>query len=258
MRFQFASDLHFEFYEDHGRAVIASMDPSGTDVLVLAGDVGNSRTVVEALRAICARFAGAQVIFVLGNHELYGSSPDRVIDDIRRLEGRLDNLHFLNHETVGIDGVTFAGTPLWFRDDLLNAVYKSQLNDFVQIEGYEPWVYRENEKALVFLGSLPKFTDVVVTHYQPTPKVVVPIFRTDPLNGFFVCPVDDVIETLQPAYWIFGHSHAWIEATIGRTCLVANQRGYPHEMGLRYRPKRVVDICGGSKPRSGRGPRDLG
>ena len=43
MKLQIMSDLHFEMHADGGAELIRELDPTGVDVLVLAGDITMAR-----------------------------------------------------------------------------------------------------------------------------------------------------------------------------------------------------------------------
>jgi predicted phosphodiesterase len=79
MRLQLLSDLHFEFHRDGGRSFVDSFDPTGIDVLVLAGDIAVAEGIPHALALLCERFRDATVVFVHGNHEFYGSDRNFVV-----------------------------------------------------------------------------------------------------------------------------------------------------------------------------------
>ena len=72
------SDLHLEFFDDGGAGFIASLDPVGVDVLVMAGDICSASMLPGTLRALCARFGGAECVYVPGNHEYYASTFEDV------------------------------------------------------------------------------------------------------------------------------------------------------------------------------------
>ena len=76
MNVQLLSDLHIEFHQDRGAAWIDALDPSGIDVLILAGDIAEVRDGLlgDVLQLFTDRYP--QVVFVPGNHEYYGSSLD--------------------------------------------------------------------------------------------------------------------------------------------------------------------------------------
>ena len=41
----------------------------------------------------------------------------------------------------------------------------------------------------------------------------------------------EIIETHQPALWVYGHTHECDDQMIGRTRIISNQLGYPGSLG---------------------------
>ena len=66
----------------------------------------------------------------------------------------------------------------------------------------------------------------MVTHHLPTMAVVAPEHKDNLLNSAFATELGDFIANSRIDAWIFGHSHANIDATIGNTRIVCNQLGY--------------------------------
>ena len=56
--------------------------------------------------------------------------------------------------------------------------------------------------------------------------VVAPEHKSSLLNSAFATELDNFIADSRIDAWIFGHSHANIDATIGNTRIVCNQLGY--------------------------------
>lgn len=67
---------------------------------------------------------------------------------------------------------------------------------------------------------------VVVTHHLPSARSIAPRFAHWPTNASYASHLDDVIETHAPDLWIHGHTHAFVDYTIGRTRVVCNAHGY--------------------------------
>src|SRR5579862_7134366 len=86
MKLQIMSDLHLEMHADQGAALLASLDPTDVDVLVLAGDITSARDY-PALRNVFEPLAGKyrHVLYVPGNHEYYKTSPEVVALNLARL-----------------------------------------------------------------------------------------------------------------------------------------------------------------------------
>ena len=249
MKVQLLSDLHLEFFRDQGTEFIKSLDPSGVDVLILAGDISVGGRIRSALRQFCEKYP--RVIYVSGNHEYYRCSPEEVAEYIEEAKAASPNLHVLDSSMVEIGGVRFAGATLWFRDDPMNFTYQNMLNDFHMIEDFVPWVYDENRKAEAFLGdvlsALEGPPDVVVTHHLPSNECVTPQYQGSPLNRFFVAPVADITPVdLLPRYWFFGHTHDPNSFTREGCRFQCNPMGYPHEPKRGFQKKLVFEI----QPRS--------
>lgn len=239
MNVQLFSDVHLEFFRDGGKAFIKGLDPTGVDVLVVAGDLGNCENVISSLEGLCGKYP--QVVYVLGNHELYGSTPQRVLEKIRALEGKTPNLTFLDNASTVIGGVKFAGTTLWFPDDPLNFMYEKQLSDFSYIRNFKPWVYEQNRLAHEFLAAEAADADMVITHHIPSNLCVAPQYQGSPLNRFFVSPIADKLPAL-PKRWVFGHTHTPGEWEMGGCTFTTNPLGYPHESKKGYQEKLVFEV----------------
>ena len=224
MRIQIISDVHSEFHQDGGRSFACSLDTTGVDVLVVAGDLGLMGFNLPILRGLCARYP--HVVFVLGNHEFYGHSREQVLRLCDQAKGQLRNLHPLENATVTIEGQRFVGSTLWFPDSHEARGRQNLLNDYTQIQDFETWVYGLNQHSIQYLSDTVCSTDVVVTHHIPTFQGVAAKWRGSPLNHYFVCPLDALIQARQPRLWIFGHTHESHDSQMGQTRLVCNPFGY--------------------------------
>lgn len=77
-------------------------------------------------------------------------------------------------------------------------------------------------------ASRPEAT-VVVSHFPPGLATRNQRFRLDPITAYFQANMDSIIDTYQPALWIYGHNHFSNDLRRGATRLVSNQLGYPSE-----------------------------
>jgi predicted phosphodiesterase len=244
MNIQLLSDLHFEFYKDRGKAILDSLDPSGVDVLVLAGDIDTSDTLYETLDAFASKFP--HVVFVAGNHEYYGTSTTDTDNLLAGAEATIDNLTWLNNRMVEIEGIKFVGGTLWFPKPP-PAIYAQRqgMNDYRVIRDFEPWVYEQHMACAAVLQGLAAKADVVVTHHLPSYVCVAPRFRGSSFNHYFCYDMTNLIRSAQPKLWLYGHTHDRQDHLIGSTRLVSNPLGYPHEpqdpRGI-YRPKLVFKV----------------
>lgn len=232
IRLQIMSDLHLEFHPDGGRSFLEKLTPQNVDVLVLAGDIHNFKGIKEVLGSICAMFQ--DVIFVFGNHECYHGSFGGLRAAIREILLNHPNLHFLDNQVKRIQGWNFVGTTLWFPYRKDNELYESKLNDFSLIQQFREQVYEENRLARHFLEEAVSQGSIVITHHLPSRRSITNQFRDDPLNRFFVCEIDPLIQFRKPALWIHGHAHESIDYQIGPTRILCNPYGYRGYMTNRY------------------------
>jgi Icc-related predicted phosphoesterase len=245
MKLQILSDLHLDFHKDKGRGFIKSMDPTGVDVLVLAGDLaeGICLDYGTMLRSICAKYP--HVVMVTGNHELYRGSPESVETLRKSYNASIPNLHWLENEIWEHQGCRFLGCTLWFRQDVFAFRYEDHMADFDVIRDFNPWVYYQNAESIRFLESRMEPGDIVVTHHMPSVRSVAPQFRESGMNIFFVCAMDRVIEEHKPALWVCGHTHtahSYLAGSTDATQVVCNPLGYPREGESMFKDKLVVDV----------------
>jgi Calcineurin-like phosphoesterase len=246
MRLQLLSDLHFEFHRDGGRSFVHSLDPTGVDALVLAGDIAVGAGIRGALRLFCEHYSEATVLYVHGNHEFYQAERAAVLAGTQQAERDHGNLVWLDNTSVELGGRRFLGGPLWFprlpRSPFAPPLERA-MSDFTEIRDFETWVYAENERAVAMLQAELREDDVVVTHYLPSPRSVSSRFRDHPLNPFFVCDVEALIADRQPRLWLHGHTHDSLRYRIGRTTVLCNPFGYAgYELNSAFSDHLVVDV----------------
>jgi Icc-related predicted phosphoesterase len=241
MKLLVLSDLHFEFHRDKGSSFIKGLSRE-VDACVIAGDLGNSKNIVSSLKALSVYFKEIPVIYVNGNHDFYGSTRENVVNRINNLAAAQPNLHYLDNNSITLDGQRFLGTPLWFRDHPMNQIYQSALSDFRVIKDYTKWVYKENHKAREFIEQNLTKKDVVITHHLPCEQSIPQGFKQSNLNRFFLCDMHDVILNYEPKLWIHGHTHTACDYISGNTTrIVCNPLGYPFE-NTRYTENFVMEV----------------
>ncbi len=247
MKLHILSDIHTEF---------SDFEPPDTeaDVVVLAGDIGVGTGGIEwAAR----QFPDVPVIYVPGNHELYGHD----VQNTNLLSAAApSNIHVLIDDACEIDGVRFLGSTLWTDFRLYGegeAWFSSQqatalIEDFVSIhigerqftpedsveihESSKAWLMSELEKTVD--GST-----VVVTHHLPALPSIAAQYKNDPLSPAFASRLDGVIEKYRPDLWINGHTHVACDYEIFGTRVVCNPRGYPsEEQGSHFDPGLCVSL----------------
>ena len=237
------SDLHFEHQPDYGAALLASLDRGGADALVLAGDILSFKLPDRALAAF-RRFAEVygRVLYVPGNHEYYKCSTQEGAKVLRALAAEVPGLTVLEAGTVSeLGGRRVLGGTMWFGRHPKDNLYRIALNDFALIEGFTPWVWQENRAFVEFLHDQLREGDLVVTHHLPSSRSSPAIFRSSPIEMFFVCDQEALIAERKPAAWLHGHSHGRASYDLGPTKVRCNPKGYPKERpaSFRYEPLTV-------------------
>jgi hypothetical protein len=145
MKIQVMSDLHLEMHADGGAELIRELDPTGVDLLVLAGDITMAR-YYESLASVFEPLAikYRHILYVPGNHEYYKSSPKQVALNLAKLAKEVPRVVIPQNEITVIAGQRFIAGTMWFRPDPLGDLNKRFMHDFALIQDFEPWVYDQN------------------------------------------------------------------------------------------------------------------
>ncbi|MEE8322425.1 MAG: metallophosphoesterase [Candidatus Bathyarchaeia archaeon] len=242
MKIQLVSDLHVDAYRNRDDYFAQDLDPKDCETLIVAGDLAESwylqEEAISYFEVLCDKYPN--VVYVLGNHEYYGSSFEETQDRFAALDARFSNLFCLDNESVVIEGVSIAGTTLWFKDTPMNPVYERFMSDFNQIQHFTHWVYDHNKLSVNFLKGVGP-VDVVVTHHMPSSKSVHAKYAQEPTNLYFLCDVSEIMLDMSPKVWCHGHTHINCDYQLGNTRVVCNPRGYPGENSGDYQPL-TIDI----------------
>jgi Icc-related predicted phosphoesterase len=241
MRIQILSDLHMEH---NPYRFVAGKD---VDVLVLAGDICDDSRQVEMLDTVSGMFK--DVIYVLGNHEHWGTTAFEMVDRTMERCDVYPNIHFLNRDSVDIGGKVFHGVTLWsdFRgnDPLVKRSAYGYLNDRRYIHGYDyDDMYRNYLYDHDYLKGNVCDGDIVISHYMPSLMSVHDKYRGSNLsNDLFVGHCDDIMEHNKPSMWIHGHTHSPCSYDHWSGCKVyCNPRGYSKHENPEFGDEMVVKI----------------
>jgi predicted phosphodiesterase len=272
MRLWVMSDLHLEstrFWDLPARA-----DRPDFDVMVVAGDL-----IPKAERGVkwLLERVPRPVIYVMGNHEAYGTDIDRTLEKAREAAAGT-NIHVVQDETIRIGDVTFACCTLWtdfaVNGDVHGAmmVAAERMNDFKKIrtgryvERFRPphALARHRQSRAFLEAELRKVRPgplVIVTHHAPVPKMsdepggscndstLDPAYRSD-LTALMSPAPDDGRGALRPAQvWIYAHTHQSFDAVVGKTRILSNAKGYGPWPGQQrswgnanFNPHLVIEI----------------
>lgn len=243
------SDLHMASRDAMARRPLERVPAA--DVAIVAGDV------CERPSAAIAWLSGVvlpamRVVFVMGNHEFYGTEMNAARRDAARI-ARDSGVDLLDNGTVEIDGVRFTGGSLWMdfeldgtdRAQVLRTmqIVGSGLNDFRHIrwkdDGGER-LFRPKDALRLHRECLAGIEEVlatpyggptvVVTHHAPHRGSIAPRYVDDPVTPGFASDLATLIERTQPDLWVHGHTHNACDHRVGRTRIVNNPRGYSREI----------------------------
>ena len=243
MRLALFSDLHTEFYNDsENEWFFKDLDASTVDVAVLAGDILLGRNSLRFYARIAELYP--HVVAVAGNHEFYHGEFDSVL---RRLRSTgISNFHFLERESVEIDGHRFVGCTLWYNGGSDCAYNEMFMNDFRLIhhakQGYRRFIYKYASESKAWLKDTVRTGDIVVTHMLPSEACIDNSYRGSQMNGFYFNNCEAIIRDNKPALWLHGHSHNKLDTQIYETRIVRNPHGYPGEFGVDFDKTLKISI----------------
>jgi predicted MPP superfamily phosphohydrolase len=244
MKIQFASDLHWEFYEAgdfYDDSMIDSLfykvlDPTvGADLLILAGDIGcPEKTITKEFISWCCML-WPHVVWIYGNHEYYNSKSnffERYISDTMEDKARmaeeyrkeLPNLSILLPGSFTLDkfpDYRIIGATLWTnipekKDRIKISLCMNDFNKIVVSDGkiftINDWqhIHKSHYKFIQNeLQAAEKNNQraIVVTHHLPTYRLCLPQYEGNSINAAFMTEADALLEHPSVATWICGHSH---------------------------------------------------
>ena len=249
VRLYVLSDLHLERQG-------FTPPPVQADVVVLAGDISVGTRGIEWAREWAD---GRPVLYVVGNHELYGHSLPELIDALRESAAGT-SVHVLENDELNVDGVRFLGCTLWSDFEFDGAESRAAamrlservVNDYGQIRTDGRALAPEDTRQIHLssrawleqrLGEEHSGPTVVVTHHAPLirSRPSSPVLRV--LAGAFVSDVTALMGGDRVALWIFGHTHRVADLELHGTRVVSNPRGYPHQPVAGFDPALVVELA---------------
>ncbi len=229
------SDTHMDF----GRFDLEP--PANADVAIAAGDIQNDEFLVRLA-------AKLPVVFVCGNHELYGQAYAERMAALKALPG----VTALDNESVTMGSTTIHGATLWTDygyNPLAAETARRSMNDHRYIkwtkEPYQRFLpshaTKLHEASKAYLAANVREGDVVVTHHAPSEKSVAAKYAGQILNHAYFSALDAEIEAWKPALWVHGHVHSNADHMIGETRVLCNPHGYPGE-NREFDPALLVEV----------------
>lgn len=247
-KIQILSDLHLEFE-------LQEFDFTSCEVLVLAGDIHVGTKGVEW---IMSKVNDIPVIYVLGNHEYYNNCYPDLVNECKEI-AKGSNIHVLENESITIEEVTFHCATLWTDFQLYGKTEASKLECELRMNDYRliridqegsiltaDYSQRLQQETISWLKkSLSQSTtekNIVITHHAPSIRSVASRYKESILTTGFASNLEDIIIKYQPDLWIHGHVHDVADYSIGKTRVLCNPRGYPHEKSNGFNSQFFVDI----------------
>jgi hypothetical protein len=254
----------------------------GGDVLILAGDIAEARSIRKHLHSTkplqdtpvekyacseffkheCAKYN--KVFMVMGNHEHYHHRFDKTYLDLLTLLP--NNVTLLEDQVEEYNGVMFMGSTLWTdlnRGDAITAWHlKMAMNDYKVVQNYYPakdlyYKLTPEHTAEIhfktkqyFKMMLEEHRDkpfVVITHHAPSFQSVNEKYKHDTtMNGGYASELSEfILDHDNIKVWVHGHMHDPVDYMIGETRILSNPRGYVgHEDLSQYNPNFTFELEG--------------
>lgn len=230
MKIQLLSDLHLEFLNKEQVEKLANKISHNTsvDVLILSGDICclSSKSIANLYTFLdVIEDSYPDIIYVLGNHEYYGTSKQEVPELGHKLSKYYFNLHILENKSIVLRDTTFYGTTLWFEETVEVSLKKYSLNDYRYIKDFTPDVWCR--KAVQFIKNIEdsESKKVLITHHVPHSRFISPRYVGNDMNCFYLNEIGKYLDKFDLV--TFGHSHDSVNYQFSdRTLAMSNPRGY--------------------------------
>lgn len=248
MKVQVLSDLHIEF---DGFKV----NTTGSDVVVLAGDIHvENKGVLWALENIRDK----PVIYVLGNHEYYGSAYPQLANSLKKLT-RGTNVKILENDTFTFEGVNFLGCTLWTDFELFGDAKLAGNQCQQRMSDYRKISISPNNSKLRSLDVANIHTtslnwlkkelklrkdqiNIVVTHHGPDTRSLPDINSKNIIDAAYVSRLERILIDYNPDMWLHGHLHNSSDYTVGNCRVVCNPRGYPGGRNPKFNDHLLLEL----------------
>ncbi len=252
------SDCHSEMRRD----IPWFPDLSGdADCIVLAGDIGVGHQAIAWVSELSALYPALDIIYVAGNHEYYQTIMAEQIEAYRGAFKDKPRIHFLENDSVVIQGIRFLGCTLWSDFKALGKE-RSQLHrpatrylaDFQLIKmsaqhliTLEEMAALQGQSVLWLMAALSNRFEgdtVVVTHFPPVKELLHGLIGDNELAPYFLNDLEALLEASSPKLWCYGHNHWNDDREYADTRIVSNQLGYPNEdpIQIGYRPDLIISV----------------
>lgn len=250
------SDLHLESNKRYDH-----VQPE-CDLVLFAGDLhpaGEWPTGIKWLKETFTK----PVVYIAGNHEYYcfPFTMSEVDDSIKIYIDREkpNKIHFLQNDVFYFNDLRIIGSTMWTNFDLNNnqeesmAYAKNNMNDYFNCAYDKRAVFmtpedtkKEHDMSIEFLiEELSKSfagKTIVMTHHCPHPNSIHPKYTNDNLNPAFTSDLSNIIEKMEPHYWIHGHTHSSFDYIVFNTRVICNPIGHGANQDRKENPEFKKDL----------------
>ena len=252
MKIAVCSDLHLEFGD------LLLQNKENADVLILSGDICVAKELLpqDSLKGLVFRnffkrvsTEFKQVVWVAGNHEHYHGKLHKTFQNCKEFANSLGNVHYLEQESVVIDGVKFIGATMWTNcnngDHLTMYHLKQMMNDFRTITMKNPngdyFKFTPEQMFNIHVRTMQFFKEslknnreqdqlpvVMVTHHAPSRLSTHPYYQDDTImnGGYSSDLLEFIVDNPEIKLWTHGHTHHPFDYLVDDTRVVCNPRGY--------------------------------
>ena len=261
------ADRYFDPYFDY--ECLRFNCPQDTDVVILAGDVGEW---LNGLEWAFNKFKGKEIIYIVGNHEYYDNDIN-IIEDMRR-KAKILGIHLLENDSVIIDHVRFLGTTLWTNFNNYSHVEINKawglMNDYKYITSRTWWSNKQNREKALWLMDLDSLFGFDPTLFSPTVgyllhkealkwleqqllkpyegKTVIvshhaPSMRSSN-NYSYASNLEKFIaeHSANIDLWCHGHVHESVDYDVSGVRIVSNPRGYPNNISSTIDGAKIIQV----------------
>lgn len=270
MKINLVSDIHTEF---------GYQSLPGGDVLILAGDVCEARTLQHEFHKTkvlpyipgklntydffyheCAKYK--QVFYVMGNHEHYHGNFHKTYDLLKSIMPK--NFTILEKEMFEYEGIVFLGGTLWTDmnkgDPLSVMAVRNMMNEYRCVQNFyadkneycklrPEHTMNEFHKTRDYFQMMLEMTRdkpvVVITHMSPSFQSVHEKYLSEGVtnSGYASDLSNFILDNENIKVWVHGHMHDPSDYKIGNTRILANPRGYtPWEDGNGFIPGFYFEV----------------
>jgi predicted phosphodiesterase len=239
MRVFALSDVHIDYQVNAKWIANLSFEDYRDDVLILAGDVTDTRQLLEwCLSVLAKRFR--KVLFVPGNHDLWVLREERGMDSLRKFEQlrTLVEATGATMEPFRRDGVSFLPLFSWYDYSFGEATeeLRSVWMDYRACrwpEGFserdvaahfaalnEPQVSPDGDTIITFSHFMPRI-DLMPGFIPHASRMLYPVLGS--------VTIERQLRSLRSQIHVYGHSHVNRHVRIDGVSYINNAFGYPSE-----------------------------